>query len=280
MIRMVHCYTTCRDVTLPAPNAIPTRALHRPARSCSPSAASHDRAAAPRPPPPSRSPPCWAAASACCSSTPTRQAYAVEWGEAAALPWCGGDGNLAAGVAAVKHDYDVVIIDTPANAPGVTTAAMMAADGVLVPTQPTMLDAWRRGHHARAGRRRPRSRRRFLAPFLLARGPAAGPHDAPRWRAALTDEWGGERARSRGPPPRMSGVRREQPRAGAEPLRSGCGRARSAPPGRGGRVMTSTPRRTLAEAVRRARAGGAHRRSPPTQPPVRGSWGRVRAEHT
>ena len=64
----------------------------------------------------------------------------------------------------------------------------------------------------------------------------------------------------------MDGVRRERPRTGAQPVRPGRGRARATPSGRGGRVMTSTPRR----------ARGAHRRSPRPDPPRRpGTWRNV-----
>ena len=64
----------------------------------------------------------------------------------------------------------------------------------------------------------------------------------------------------------MDGVRRERPRTGAQPVRPSRGRARATPSGRGGRVMTSTPRR----------ARGAHRRSPRPDPPRRpGTWRNV-----
>ena len=120
------------------------------------------------------------------------QGYAVEWAEAAALPCAvvaAGDGDLTAGVAAVKHDYDVVIIDTPANAPGVTTAAMMAAGGVLVPTQPTMLDAGAAAIMLElAGSARAAGADCWLR-FLLVRVLRQA-RSRVEMRAALTDEWG------------------------------------------------------------------------------------------
>ena len=119
------------------------------------------------------------------------QGYAVEWAEAAALPCAAaaaGD-ELAAGVAVAKHEYDVVIIDTPANAPGVTTAAMMAADGVLVPIQPTMLDAGAAATVLELAGNTRAAGAGFWLHFLLVRVLRRARSRA-EMRAALTDEWG------------------------------------------------------------------------------------------
>lgn len=120
------------------------------------------------------------------------QAYAVEWAEAAELPCTAvvaGDGDMAAAIAAVKHDYDIVVIDTPANAPEVAIAAMMAADGVIVPTQTTMLDAGSAATMLELAASALAAGADFWLRFLLVRVLRRARARA-EMRAALTDEWG------------------------------------------------------------------------------------------
>ena len=47
---------------------------------------------------------------------------------------------LKVGLATISHDYDVIVIDTPPALSYVTTNALYAADGIIVPVPPAMMD--------------------------------------------------------------------------------------------------------------------------------------------